>query len=142
MKSKVGGLGWVAGLALFAMALALGACASGKSDLAGTQWNLAALNGQAPLGGSGRLTLGFESESRFGGNSGCNVFGGSYTLTGSALKLRDMSSTLRACAEQGLNDQEAQYYAALSNTTAFELAGGQLLLKDASGAILLAFDPA
>ena len=53
-----------------------------------------------------------------------------------------MSSTLRACAEQGLNDQEAQYYAALSNTTASELAGGQLLLKDASGAILLAFDPA
>jgi putative lipoprotein len=122
--------------------LALAACGGAQPALAGTQWNLAALNGQAPVAGFDRLALKFESDSQVSGNSGCNSFGGSYTATGGALRFGPLAGTLRACAEQALNDQEARYYTALSNTAAFELAGGRLLFKDASGATVLVFDPA
>ncbi len=144
MNRNVRLFGWVAGLAALGvtLTLALAACAGANPGLAGTQWNLAALNGQAPLAGADRLTLGFESEARFGGNSGCNVFGGNYTLTGSALKLSDINSTLRACADQSLNDQEAQYYAALNAVATYEITGGQLILKDANSRTVLAFDRA
>ena len=50
-----------------------------------------------------------------------------------------MISTLRACAEQPLNDQEAVFQKALGDAAQISLAGSQLTLQNASGGEVLAF---
>ena len=97
------------------------------------------LNGHAPLNMAEPISLSFEAGQRAGGNSGCNSYGGSYTVAGNTLTISEINSTMRACAEQALNDQEAEYYQALQAVAAYELANDQLTLKDASGAVLLIF---
>jgi heat shock protein HslJ len=116
------------------------ACQWGSSDnLAGSAWHLTMLNGHAPLNMAEPISLSFEAEQRAGGNSGCNSYGGSYMVAGSTLTISEINSTLRACAEQALNDQEAEYYQALQAVAAYEHSNDQLILKDARGVVLLIF---
>ncbi|HMR67790.1 MAG TPA: META domain-containing protein [Anaerolineae bacterium] len=110
--------------------------------LAGTQWHLVTLNGHAPHPSADPITLVFESSQQLGGHSSCNSYGGTYTLVGTSLTMTEINSTLRACADQALNDLEAEYFQALQAAVAFELANNQLILKDPSGSTVLTFLPA
>ena len=74
-----------------------------------------------------------------GGDSGCNSYGGQYRLSGSSITVTQLISTMRACAEQPLNDQEAVFQKALGDATQISLAGNQLTLQNASGGEVLAF---
>ena len=106
--------------------------------LANTRWALVSINGQPPTAGRA-LTLSFQSDSQLGGDSGCNSYGGQYHLSGSRITVTQMISTLRACAEQPLNDQEAVFQKALGDAAQINLAGNQLTVKNASGGEVLAF---
>ena len=106
--------------------------------LANTHWSLVSINGQAPIAGRA-LTLSFQSDSQLGGDSGCNSYGGQYHINGSDMAVTQLISTLRACAEQPLNDQEAVFQKALGDAAQFGLAGNQLTLKNASGGEVLMF---
>jgi heat shock protein HslJ len=112
--------------------------ASPAPNLANTSWLLNSINRQPPIAGRA-LTLSFQSDSQFGGNSGCNSYGGQYHASGSTMSLSQMISTLMACAEQPLNDQEAAFQKALGDATQLSLAGNQLTLKNASGGEVLVF---
>jgi heat shock protein HslJ len=137
-------LGLAAGLVVLAAALvfATSIFAGQSQDLAGTAWHLSAINGQAPVEALDPLTLTFDAEGRMGGNSGCNGFGGAYAVDGSQLTLSELVSTLRACADEAQNNQEAAIMAALQAVAQYAIDGDTLTLKDANGAALLVYSRA
>ena len=136
---------WALALVLAAGALLLamntfanGSFASPATNLANTNWSLVSINGQAPIAGRA-LTLSFQSNGQLRGDSGCNGYGGHYQVNGSTIAVDRLVSTLRACAEQPLNDQEAAFQKALSAAAQFSVQGDRLTLKDAIGGQVLVF---
>ena len=63
-----------------------------------------------------------------GGNSSCNVFGGSYTTKGSTLKITEVVSTMRACVEDERMSIERQFFDGLEKANRYEIAKGKLML--------------
>ena len=105
--------------------------------LAGTEWQLVAIDGRQPPAGS-RLTLELAAD-RVTGNGGCNEFGGAYTFdpaTGT-LAIGDLVSTKRACVEPALNDLEQAYLTALDGATSVALdSTGRLVLAGGGGQLI------
>jgi len=81
-----------------------------------------------------RLTIAFGADGRVSGDTGCNVFSGSYTLSGSSIAFGPIATTRRACASDEANQQEQEFLAALAASTMYELVGDRLTLRDANGA--------
>jgi len=63
-----------------------------------------------------------------GGNSSCNVFGGSYTSKGSTLKITDVVSTMRACVEDERMSIERQFLDGLQKANRYEIGKDKLML--------------
>ena len=122
---------------LAAAALLLG-CSTPAPSLANTNWSLVSINGQPPIAGRA-LTLSFQADGRLVGDSGCNGYGGQYQVNGGSITVSQLASTLRACAEQPLNDQESAFQKALNDAAQISLAGDQLTLQNASGGEVLVF---
>jgi heat shock protein HslJ len=76
-----------------------------------------------------------------GGTGGCNVYTATYTMDGSSLTFGPISSTLMAC-ESPAGDVEAAYFANLALVASWASDGGSLTLSDASGNVVLVFEPA
>ena len=112
--------------------------ASPAPNLANTNWTLVSINGQAPIAGRA-LTLSLQSGSHLGDDSGCNSYGGQYQINGGRMAVTQLMSTLRACTEQPLNDQEAVFQKVLSDAAEISVAGNQLMIQNASGRVVLAF---
>lgn len=124
----------------FSMLLALlllSACAGGKSQnpQAGSDWNLVTLSGTPPLEGT-TLTLTFGTD-QVGGNAGCNSFGGKYVVEGDQLTVSELVSTLMACAETGVMEQESAYLSAVGAAQSFSLKGSELRILSAEGVELV-----
>jgi len=68
------------------------------------------------------------SKSSAGGNSGCNVFGGSYTSANKALSITEIISTMRACIEDGRMDVEREFLNGLRSSNRHEVKNGRLFL--------------
>lgn len=105
--------------------------------LAGTQWVLSTLNGNAPLEGA-QVTLNFDAEGRVTGSDGCNRFFGPYRVEGDALVFQQFGGTLMACPP-ALMTQSRDFTSALAATKAFDIAGDTLTLRDADGATVATF---
>jgi hypothetical protein len=65
------------------------------------------------------ITLEFGEADKAGGQSGCNSYGGTYTVQNDSLKFEEVTSTLIACSDQAVNDQEGQYLQALRTASHF-----------------------
>lgn len=63
-----------------------------------------------------------------GGNTSCNVYGGSYTANGDKLSITDTISTMRACIEDKRMDIEREFLDALRQTDHFEIRADKLML--------------
>lgn len=118
----------------------LAACGGGAEtpSLAGTAWALEKIGGQ-PIVENTVPTLSFGEDGQAGGNSSCNQFGGSYEAQAGRLTFGPLMSTMMACLEAGVMEQEAAYLEALSKTTSYSVAGERLTLYDENGAILAEF---
>jgi heat shock protein HslJ len=104
------------------------------SPLDRTAWVLTALPGQ-PLPAGVRPTLRFEGE-RVGGNDGCNHFGGSWQSSGGTLRIGPrLAATLMACPPPA-TAVAAAFGRALTNTTAYRIESGALVLIDGNGQTL------
>jgi heat shock protein HslJ len=140
-----------------AMALVLAGCAANPLNpaapttagapvaLENTQWRLAsfgAVGSEAPVLPGSDVTLQFGADGTVGGNSGCNSFGGKYSLTNDMLVLSELNSTLRACLDENANQQEQRYLEALQTTGKVELAGDQLKIQYDGGNSVLTFNRA
>jgi heat shock protein HslJ len=122
-----------------ALALFLGACGGSAGSLDGTSWALTELNGKPVVEGSPAL-LSFSGET-VSGNASCNQFGGAYSARGGRIEIRETFSTLMACLDGGLMEQETAYLSALQAAEQYELRDGNLLLMNSAGAVTLVFMP-
>jgi heat shock protein HslJ len=62
------------------------------------------------------VTMEFDSDRVFG-SAGCNRFNGGVTLTGETLRIGQAASTMMACVEPGLAEQESRFHALLPTIT-------------------------
>lgn len=69
-----------------------------------------------------------EKKHSAGGNSSCNVFGGSYTTTGDRLRITNVISTMRACIEDELMQVERGFLDGLRNANRFAIRDNRLML--------------
>ena len=111
---------------------------STNSELAGTAWELAEMNGDALVPGS-HMTLEFL-EKEAGGFAGCNEYGGTYTSTaGSSFSMPEISQTAVGCSEP-LAMQENAYIESL-HAASYTLFADRLEIKSADGQNSLVFTP-
>lgn len=105
--------------------------------LPNTEWLLTSMRGKPLIEGT-RITLQFD-EKGAGGYSGCNWYGGDYTLSGSKLTFGLVSATARGCMQRGVGRQESDYHAILRNLGDFKVDDDRLVMHDPSGNPVLEF---
>ena len=112
----------------------------GSAALAGEWKATSYYTGQAvqSVASTSTLTAKFE-HGQVSGESGCNSFGGPYELHGSSIELGPLRSTLKACADPVLQDQEQQYQEALHLASTYEVTNATLQLFRADGGIAATF---
>jgi pimeloyl-ACP methyl ester carboxylesterase/heat shock protein HslJ len=99
------------------------------NDLSGSSWQLTSFG---PVGTTNpvirnvTITLEIGEDGQTGGNSGCNSYGGSYTVQDDSLQFEEITSTLIACADQAVTEQEQQYLQALRTASRFSVEGDTL----------------
>lgn len=108
------------------------------SPLAGTAWRLESYGLGTPVLAGSAPSLAFESDGQVSGHGGCNGFGGRYQTANGSLAFSGLVSTLIACADPALNEQEQAYLAALNAASAYSLADGQLTIAYDGGVLIFA----
>jgi heat shock protein HslJ len=73
-----------------------------------------------------------------GGFGGCNAYSATYQAEGESLSFGEVTSTLRACADEQMTQQEQQYFEALQTASSYVLEGNQLRITYDGG--LLTFE--
>lgn len=93
------------------------------------KWVLASIAG-TPVGKLGETAfIVFDKRKQSaGGNSSCNVFGGSYASKGSTLKINDVVSTMRACVEDERMSIEREFLDGLQKANRYEIKKDKLML--------------
>ena len=129
-------------IALTALAVLLAGCGpSESSSLPGTQWVLATLGGEPPLAGTAPPSAEFSAD-QINGRAGCNNYFATYAISGSDITISDVGSTEMWCMEpEGVMDQEQAFLAALASAASHRLSGERLELLDATGGVILTFEP-
>jgi heat shock protein HslJ len=109
------------------------------SELDGSAWQLAAING-TPLPTDARpLTLEF-SRLRLGGIDGCNEYGGPYRVDGASIQVGELVGTLMSCSGEGTNERADGLWEGLKHATSFDLTADHLTIT--SPTTTLTFEPA
>lgn len=112
------------------------------ADLVGTAWTLASINAtgtETPVASGSTVTLEFGADGRAGGDGGCNTYGGGYQVQGNTLTFEQMVSTLMACADNAVTQQEQTYLRLLETVETFSVEDGELTLYDETGQSVLVF---
>ncbi len=116
------------------------ASASGDLPFQNTTWNVTTYwNGSqlANLIPGSSIWIQFKSNGAFSGNSACNNYNGSYTLSGAQLTISNLISTGQQCADQSIMDQERAYYSALESAAFFSINKAQLGITNNSRQTIL-----
>lgn len=116
----------------FACARPPGDNAAASEALTGPEWTLVELEGDSAITGApdGTPTIRFTSGDslRVGGSTGCNSYGGTYEASGTTLRLDQLVSTLRACADSAANEQGSRFMSALQRADGYRIENRQLVL--------------
>lgn len=108
-------------------------------QLAGKEWVLVELNGQAVGASTGKATLTLTTDNRINGNGGCNRFFGGYEiLPQQRIRFTGVGSTKMACAE-GMEGEQA-FLAALGEADSYSLTGSTLSLDKGRATALARFE--
>jgi heat shock protein HslJ len=112
------------------------------TPLEGVLWQLEALAGTdgrlRPALDQVKVTATFTN-GILGGQAGCNSYSAAYHLEGDRLTISAIMSTMMACADERLNEQEQLYLNALRDVAGYTLGDGRLTLRNAAGAEILVF---
>ncbi|MEE4330738.1 MAG: META domain-containing protein [Wenzhouxiangella sp.] len=87
-------------------------------------WLVTEIDGQNPVTDSEPELRFLSNESRVAGTAGCNRFGASYSLVDQNIELGAMMSTMMACPEEAIDDQERRMTDALSAIDRYEIVEG------------------
>lgn len=104
------------------------------SELAGTQWTVASIDGRDTVRDE-TLTADFGVDGRVNGDSGCNHFSGPFIQSGSTVRFGELLSTRRACTEASRQRQEDRMLDILRGTTTARIVRDELRLRGADGTI-------
>jgi putative lipoprotein len=120
-------------LVLSVMCLAISACtAKQSSGSLNGPWKLTSYgsaNAPTPAVADTESGLTFNEDGTVTGNSGCNGFGGSYTVDGDRVTFKDIVSTLMACDDPRMAQEEA-VHKVLTDTATFKIEGDTLTLTN------------
>ncbi|GAA6141606.1 META domain-containing protein [Hydrogenophaga sp. 5NK40-0174] len=127
-----------------ALSLSMVACTSNGASsspaapqLAGTQWEVQSIGGQAVSGGK-VPTLAFSASMDIGGHGGCNEYSGQVSLKGTALTVGPVMATKMSCGP--VQDRlESAFLSALRNAKQVKVKDGLLELTGASEAPTVVF---
>lgn len=111
-------------------------------DLENTNWQLVSFDtpdSETPVASGSQISLRYDEDGQAGGSAGCNSYGGAYAVDQGQLSFSEMISTLMACADSTVMEQEAEYLEALQSTGAFELTADRLLIHYEDGEKTLNF---
>lgn len=114
---------------LLVIGILLAACSSQDVGLDGTVWELLSINGVAPIDGT-EITLRFQ-DGRVQGSSGCNTYGGDYTLENDGgFRAGPIAVTEMACLDpEGVMDQEVNYLQILQGANMLVRDGDELTIE-------------
>ncbi len=99
--------------------------------LANTRWTLISQGtpgSETPVITGSAPTLEFGASGQAVGNGGCNTFGAIYTVKGSGITFGTINSTMKACADNSLMQQEQQYFQGLQKANTFTRNGDRMLI--------------
>lgn len=116
---------------------------TGTGTVGGTSWELVSLQDlrgiMADVIPGTRITAIFSDGGKLDGSAGCNHYFGSYTASERSLGAGQLGSTLMACLDPGVMEQESRYLSLLGSAARFRIEGDRLTVSDASGADILVF---
>lgn len=103
------------------------------------EWVLTSLNGNSPVEDS-IITLAFHYENEISGCTGCNYYGGRYTINGNDFKISVRGRTDFDCdVPESIMQQEAAYFEVLANAAAYRVMDDRLEIDNAAGETILTF---
>ncbi len=104
------------------------------------KWMLEAIRG-VPVSKLGRAAFVVfdKAKGSAGGNTGCNVFGGSYSAIARTLKLTEVISTMRACIEDERMKIEREFLDGLEKANRYDIRRDKLMLYQ-NNRLLLTFN--
>jgi heat shock protein HslJ len=118
---------------LLAIGLAISACASeGSSASLIGSWKLTAygpVDSPFPAMTDTEAGITFNEDGTVTGTSGCNGFGGEYTVEGDQITFGQITSTLMACEDQ-IMAQENIVHQVLTGTATYKIEGSTLTLTN------------
>jgi len=127
-------------LVLLVICLAISACTAEESSasLIGS-WKLAAYgsaDAPTPAVADAEAELTFNEDGTVAGNSGCNGFGGDYTVEGDQVTFGQIVSTLMACEDPRMTQEDAVHQV-LTDTATFKIESNTLTLMNNNMVLVL-----
>ena len=89
-----------------------------------SEWRLVSFGptgGEVPLVPGSIISLSFDAEARAGGSAGCNAYGGDVRVGASSINFAALTSTLMACQDPRIMEQERRYLDALQSASSYQV---------------------
>ncbi|HKX83258.1 MAG TPA: META domain-containing protein [Pyrinomonadaceae bacterium] len=100
-----------------------------RADLGDRKWVLQQIGNQVNIRALPTALINFDTNKRsVGGDSSCNVFGGTYNATADRIRITDVVSTMRACIEDDRMSVERKFLDGLREANRYEIRDGLLRL--------------
>jgi heat shock protein HslJ len=112
----------------------LSACSGGEDPLDGTAWQLGSF-GKSNLLPGAQITAEF-ADGQVSGSSGCNSYFGSYEVKGDKITFGAMGSTLMACQEDVMA-QEQEFLSYVGEAKSFVIRDNRLVISRPDGGTLI-----
>jgi len=113
------------------------------TSLAGTSWDVISYNNgrEAVVSvlADTAITAAFDAEGAVSGSAGCNNYFGPYTAAAGSIEVGPLASTLRACADDAVSVQEAEFLAALESAATYKITGNSMEMRTADDALAVMF---
>ena len=106
------------------------ACASEEEALAGTSWTLLSVGASPAIG---NVDVEFSEQSAMSGWTGCNSYGGKYSVSGPSFTVEEFFSTEAGCPNRDMFMQESLYTDLLGDAERFAIIGSQLIITSSDG---------
>ena len=111
---------------------------AGGGDLTDTHWELVSFgegDTTTPVIAGSKVTLDFSQDGQAGGSGGCNSYGGKYEAQDGNLSISEVVSTLMACVDEQITEQEGRYLKALQAAETYEISGESLTIWYTDGTL-------
>jgi heat shock protein HslJ len=129
-------------LTLLVICLAISACTAksqGSSASPTGSWKLTSYGPAAsptPAIADAGASLTFNEDGTVTGNSGCNALGGNYRVEGDKIRFDKITSTLMACDEPRMAQEDA-VHSVLTDAATFTIEGSTLTLTNNGNVLVL-----